>query len=95
VKTVAAHTFSIESIGNRISVCNFRMMPVKGGIEARDLQQVRLPFQHDPYGRDIVRLVERRKRHEPLELIEDPRIDQRRLCELDPPVHNPMSDRNR
>jgi hypothetical protein len=55
---------------------------------------MRLSFQHDPYWGEIIRLVKWGKRYEPLELVQHPRIDQRRLDKIGAPVHDPMSNRN-
>ena len=55
-----------------------RLAAMEGGVEAGDLRQVRGCFQNRRDGRQIVRLVQWRERHELPELGEDGCVDPRR-----------------
>ena len=52
-----------------------------------------LRSRDDADRRQIVRLVQRRERHELLELAQHSAVDQRRLGEVEPAVHHAMADR--
>ena len=67
--------------------------PMKRGVEARDLRQVRTGFPERPDGCEVVRLMKRRERRQGLQLGEDLRIDQDRLGVTPPAVHDPVPGR--
>src|SRR4029078_11215712 len=77
------------------SVCNFRMPAMEGGIEAGDLQDLRLPLQDGPDWRQIVRLMQRCKRHETREAGEHKFADDRRVAVVRAAVNDTMADNDR
>src|SRR5262249_5610460 len=81
VKSISAHAFLVEVFRDRIAIGDCRMAPVKGCVETRDLQEMRLALQYDLYGREIVRLMQRGKRNEALKSFDNARGDNGRLAE--------------
>ena len=61
VEAIAAHTLIIEASRERVEVGMRRMTPMKGGVETGNLRYGRVDFHHHAYGREIVRLVQRRE----------------------------------
>ncbi len=70
VKSVAANALRVERFGNRKAVGDLRMAAMEGGVEAGDLQQLRLPLQDRADWRQVVGLVQGGERHETLEPVE-------------------------
>jgi hypothetical protein len=75
MKTVASDAFLKVGIRKRKSLLDLRRSAVKGGVEARHLRQIGIePHRHFDR-REIVRLVQRRKRHQSLQLRQQFRRD--------------------
>ena len=58
MKAVAAHALCIERLGDRVAVGDLGMAAVERGVEAGDLQQLRLARPDRPDRCEIVRLVQ-------------------------------------
>ena len=65
---------------------------MEGRVEACHLRQLRQPLQQEPDGRQVVRLVQRRERHELLERVEHCGVRAHRPRVFHAAVHHPMSD---
>jgi hypothetical protein len=65
---------------------------MKGGVKTGDLGEVGAAFQEEPDGRQVVRLVERDERDQPLKGGQHLRVDPHRLRVIQPPVDDAMAD---
>jgi len=72
----------------------FRLGAVKGGVEAGDLGQVRPQRRQGADRRQVVRLVQRRQRHQGRQFLDHGRRDQGRAGEAHPAVHDAMPGRD-
>jgi hypothetical protein len=66
---------------------------VKGGIKTGDLRQIRVDGHSHSDGRDIVRFVQGRQRHQRLELGQEFLSDARRTGVAEPAMHDAMAER--
>ena len=67
---------------------------MESGVEAGDLRRRREGLHRRLDPGEIVRLVQRRERNEPLKLRDRGLVDQHRLDEIRPAVHDAMADRD-
>src|SRR5262245_57592591 len=58
VKAVSPHPLGVEARGDREMVRNGAMAAVKGGVEARDLEQFGTPLQQGADWRQVIRLMQ-------------------------------------
>ncbi len=75
-----------EALGHR------RHGAVERGVEAGDLWERRLELAQEADGAEVVRLVQRRERHERLQPRQDRLVDRHRPGEDRPAVHHPVRD---
>ena len=92
MKAVTAYTAPGDLAWQRQRLLHFRPRPVECRVEARHLgRRVRL-LGDAPDWREIVRLVQRRKRDQSRQVIGDVGVDALRHLEARTAVHDPMSD---
>ena len=70
MKSVAANAFRVERLGNGEAVRDLRMAAMEGGVEAGDLQHMRLPLQDRFDGRQVVWLMQWSERDETREPVD-------------------------
>ena len=93
MESVAAHARVVELAGQRVHLFEQWLSPVHRGVEAGDLGQGRIAREQRPDRSEVVRLVQRRKRDQLLELRDDRGIDANRLLEAAAAVGDTMPDR--
>lgn len=93
MKAVAAHAFGVELLRDGEVVGERAMATVESGVETRHLGQLRPKFEDRANRREIVRLVQWRKRNVPRQAIEHFRAHQNGLGIFGTAMHDPMSDR--
>ena len=93
MKAVAAHALCIEVLAGCVMICNRAVAAMKGGIEAGNLRQTRRKRQNGADGREIVRLVQGRKRHIALEPGEHLRVYENRTVVLRAAMDDAVADR--
>ncbi|MCY1227866.1 hypothetical protein D9M72_401560 [compost metagenome] len=71
------------------------MAGVEGGVEAGHLQQVRHGFAHGADRGQVMRLVQRRQRHQRLQFRDHVVVDAHGLREVGAAMHHAMADRHR
>ena len=92
MKTVTAHARVVELLRQPNQLGELGLRTMHGGIEARDLRQVRSLGQQGADRREVVRLVQRHQWHELFELGDHPRIDTNRRSKLGTPMNDPVTD---
>ncbi len=92
VKAVPAHAAIGDRPGQRERLRDGRRAVVKRRVEAGDLRQFRRAREQRPDRRQVVRLVQRRKRDVLFERGQDRRIDADGLRVLDSAVHHAVAD---
>ena len=92
VEAVAPHAGFVQLRGQREALRDVGIGAVERGIEAGDLRQLRRALEQAPDRREVVRLMQRRERNQLLERRHHVRIDAHRLREVEPAVHDAMSD---
>jgi len=65
---------------------------MKCGIEARHLRHIGLEFAQGPDCRQVVRLVQRRQRHQLFQLVKDRTIDDYRRRKSQPTMDHPVAN---
>ena len=92
MEAVAAHPFVVEAVGYGIAIGRRGMAAMERGVEAGDLRQLRKALADRADRRKVVRLVQRRERHEALELRDHLVVDQNRLRVDRPAMDDAMPD---
>ena len=92
VEAVAAHARIGELLRQREHLRERRVRPVDRGVEARDLRQLRRALEHRADRRQVVRLVQRRERHELLELRDDRGVEAHGRGVVDAAVDDAVTD---
>ena len=92
MEAVTAHAFVIVGGRQRESVRDERVGAMEGGVEAGHLRKRRESLDRRLDPGDMMRLVQRRKRNEPLELRQHRTVDQNRRGEIRSPVHDAMAN---
>jgi hypothetical protein len=82
-----------ELRGQREHLRDRRIRPVRGGVEAGDLRHVRQALEQRANRRQVVRLVQRCKRHELVQLRDDGSVQSHGRRKVGPAVHHAMADR--
>ena len=95
VKSVASDPLVVQPAGNGVVVRNFVMVAVKGRVEAGDLRQSGEIDQQRANWRQIVGLMQRRKRREPLQMRNHAMINQYGTIVIGTAMDDPMADRAR
>ena len=95
VKAVAAHALLVPAVRDREPVGDLGMAAVERGVEAGDLGHLRLARADLADRRQIVRLVQRRQRHQPLEPLQHRVVHQDRRVEVRAAMDDPVADRAR
>ena len=93
MEAVAAHARIVQLGGNGESPRHVGVRRMERGIEAGHLRQVGPAPEEHPDRREIVRLMQRRERHELLELRHDRGVHPHRRRVLGAAVDDPMADR--
>jgi len=93
MKAVPAHALCIQVLRDCVMICNSAVVAVKGGIEAGNLRQTRKKRQNGANGREIVRLVQGRKRHIALKPGEHLRVYENRFVVLRAAMDDAVADR--
>ena len=93
MEAVAAHALRVQVLRNGIMISNRAVASVEGCIEAGNLRQIGKKRENGADGREIVRLMQRRKRHIALEAGEHLCIYENRLVVLRAAMHDPVTDR--
>ena len=93
MEAVAAHARVVELLRQREHLRERRVGAVERGVEAGDLRQLRRALQQRADRREVVRLVQRRERHELLELRHDRGVDADRRGVVGAAVDDAMADR--
>jgi hypothetical protein len=73
-------------------VCDSRMAPMKAGVEAGNLWHIRKPVEHRFDSSQIVRLMQRRKRHKFVKLLQHLRAHHGRSGKPGTAMHNAMAN---
>ena len=92
MEAVAAHPLLVQRRGQREHLRDFRIAAMEGGVEACHLRQLRQPLQQEADGRQVVRLVQRRKRDVFLECGQNGAVEHDRLRVFEAAVHHAMTD---
>ena len=92
MEAVAPHPGCRQLRGQREHLRQRGIAAVEGGIEARDLWQLRPALQQAPDRCQVMRLVQRRQGHQGLELRHHLPIDAHRCRVVDAAVHHTVSD---
>ena len=95
VKAVAAHTLLVPAVRDREPVGDLGMAAMERGVEARDLGHLRPARADLADRRQIVRLVQRRQGHQPLEPLQHRVVHQDRRVEIRAAMDDPVADRAR
>ena len=93
MKAIATHALVVIGARQGVGVIDEGMAAMESGVEARDLRRRRKSFHRRFDARDIVRLVEGRKRDERFQLRKRGVVDQNRLGIIRPSVHDAMANR--
>jgi hypothetical protein len=93
VKAVTAHSFRIELLRDGITIRKRAVAAVKRRVEAGDLRQIRTPVEKQADRRQIVGLMERRKRDVALQTRQNLRVDRGRLAIFRAAVNDAMAHR--
>ena len=94
VKAVTAHALVVIGAGQSEGVVDEGVAAMESGIEAGDLRRRREGLHRRLDPGEVVRLVQRRERNEPLKRRDHGLVDQLRLHEIRPAVHDAMADRD-
>ena len=94
MEAVAANALGIKLLRNRVVIGLRAMAPVERGVEARHLRQVGKAFADRADRRQIVGLVQRRKRHIARKISEHLVIDQDRAIVGRAAMDDAMADRD-
>ena len=92
MKPVASDTLGVKALRNREMVGDFAMAAVKRRVEARDLDQFRPTREQCLNGREVIRLMQRRKRNVALKISQHRMIDDDRSIILRATVSHAMAD---
>jgi hypothetical protein len=93
VEAISTYALVEECVGQCEGLCHLRNGPVKGGIKTGDLRQIRVDGHSHSDGRDIVRFVQGRQRHQRLEFGQEFPSDARRTGVPEPAMHDAMAER--
>ena len=92
VEAVPLHAGIADLAGERDQLGDGRLSAVEARVEAGDLRHAGEPLRDRVDRSQVVRLVKRRQREEPAELLHDPRRDEDGSVEPGPAVHHAVSD---
>jgi hypothetical protein len=92
VKTVTPDAALVVFIRQAVELGDRFLRPVEGGIEAGHLRQIRLRLLHGPDRRQVVRLMQRRQRHEGFQPGHRRRRDQQRRRVIGSAMHHTVTD---
>ena len=95
MKSVAADSLGMQPARYGVMVCNCVVVAVKGGVEAGDLRQSGKFGEQRPDRRQIVRLMQRCQRREPLQARDHAMVDQYGPIIIRTAVNDPMADGER
>ena len=93
MKSVPAHALIVIGARQGEGVIHKRMAAVEGSVETGDLRRCREGLHRRFDAGNVVGLMERRKRDQGAQPREDRVVDQRRVDQVRPSVHDPMTDR--
>jgi hypothetical protein len=93
VKPVSPHAFVGKPPRQCEGLRGGGLCMVKGRIEAGNLRKRRRHLRHSLDGRNVVRLVQRRQRHQRFQLRQYCCIDHARGRQVCPSMHDPMANR--
>ena len=92
MKPVAPDTLGVKAFRNREMVRDFAVAAMKRRVEARDLEQFRPTREQCLNGREVIWLMQRRKRHVALETRQHRMIDDDRSIILRATMNHTMAD---
>ena len=92
MEAVTTHAAVGDRLGQRKGLGDGRLAAVKRRVEAGDLRQRWRTLHQRPDRREIVRLVQRRKRNELLERADHGRVDADRLAVFEPAMNHAVAD---
>ena len=95
VKSVTPHAFGVKLMRDRIVVSDRVMGAVKRGVEAGHLWKVRKIGQKRADRRQVMRLMKRSQRNEPLQSGHDAMVDQHRPVIVRTAMNDAMTDSHR
>ena len=93
MKSVAANPLRIERLGDCKAVGDLRMASMESGVEAGNLKHARLPLQDRTDWGKVIGLVQRSKRYEAFEPIEDHIADDGRFAIVRSAMYDAVADR--
>ncbi len=92
VEAVAPHARLVQLVGQREHLGDLGIGAMKRRVEARDLRYVGRAMQYCANRREVMRLVQRRQRHEPVKRREHRCVGPHWLRVLHAAVHDPVAD---
>ena len=92
MKPIASDTLGVKAFRNREMVGDLAVAAVKRRVEARDLDQFRPTREQCLNGREVIRLMQRRKRDVALETGQHCMIDDHRSIILRATMNHTMAD---
>ena len=95
MKAVAAHALGVEAVGDCVTIGHCTVAAMERGIETGDLRKIGKAAKKRANWRQIVRLVQRRERHEALQVRENFGVDSDRPVVVWAAVDDAMTDRSR
>ena len=95
MKSVAPDPLFVQPAGNGVVVSDFIVVAVKCGVEAGDLRQSREIGEQRADRRQVVRLMQRRKRREPLQTRDHTMVDQHGTIIVGTAMDDAMADGER